>query len=169
MKQFCLSLFGNHGKDYIQERSKTELRDLASRSFPAQRYYELAFSILYAIHTSNKESGASPHWCQCGNCQNMESEKEEICCEQPDCLTTTHPYQQWREIHLDYSILTVALKSNLVHKAKFYRQEAYRQFSYWKHGHKGKGKRIPLPSCVVWNIRNCYPDLDGKYEGFERH
>jgi hypothetical protein len=101
----------------------------------------------------------------------MKTENENCCCGSYPCLTTTNEYQQWREIHLDYSILTAVLarrKPDSIHKAKakFYRQEAYRQYSYWKYGPKGKGNRSPNPSCVVWSIRNCYPDLNGEYEGF---
>ena len=52
------------------------------------------------------------------------SEEKVLCCKEYPCLTTTYIYQQWREIHLDYCVITTALESK--HKTA----TAYRSYAY---------------------------------------
>ena len=40
---------------------------------------------------------------------------------------------------------------------------AYRQFTWWAHGHLGKIIRSVIPSFVVINIRSAFPSEDGNY------
>ena len=167
LRSFCLHLFGNRGKDYIESLEKTALRELALRSFSSHRNYKVAHSVLNAFRAAHKPqpSQSTPSWCECGKCGNMEREIEELCCKHTPCITEDDTYKQWREIHLDYSVLTAVLRSGST--AEFYRREAHRQFSYWKRGHLGIGERRPNPSCVVWDIRKYYPEDDPKnYVGF---
>ena len=49
------------------------------------------------------------------------------------------------------------------------RGKTYRRVVAWKYGKKGRGNRIPLPSCVVWKIRKYYPDNKNSYTGFCPH
>jgi hypothetical protein len=42
----------------------------------------------------------------------------------------------------------------------------YRTFTYMKFGHLGRGNRIPIPNCVVREIKKLYPDPEGYYTGF---
>ena len=42
----------------------------------------------------------------------------------------------------------------------------YRTFTYMKFGHLGRGNRIPLPNCVLREIKKLYPDPEGYYKGF---
>ena len=45
---------------------------------------------------------------------------------------------------------------------------AYRQYTWWIHGHLGRRIRIAIPSCAVSAIRDVYPEADpGTYRGFE--
>jgi hypothetical protein len=46
------------------------------------------------------------------------------------------------------------------------RKALYRAFTYLKFGHLGKGRIIPIPSCVTAKIREMYPETDGDYMGF---
>ncbi|KAK7499880.1 hypothetical protein BaRGS_00008971 [Batillaria attramentaria] len=51
-----------------------------------------------------------------------------------------------------------------------YRLAAYRQFVCWmlKGERLGKGKRIPIPSCVIERVRLEFPESDrSKYTGFK--
>ena len=169
LQRFCLHLFSGHGKYYIESLKKAQLLELALRSFKGHRNYKVALSLIHASRPNR--AGDEPHtpsWCVCGHCRNMKRKEEELCCKKTTCLTKQNGYKHWKEIHMDYSVLTVALAKEPCYKGKFYRQEAYRQFSYWQHGNLGSGVRTPNPSCVVWNIRDCYPEEDNEnYTGFE--
>ena len=46
------------------------------------------------------------------------------------------------------------------------RKAAYKMFIYMKYGHLGKGVRIPVPRCVVAEIRDKFPDANEEYMGF---
>ena len=39
-------------------------------------------------------------------------------------------------------------------------------FAREKHGHLGKGNRIPVPNCAVKKIREAFPDAEDNYVGF---
>lgn len=47
-----------------------------------------------------------------------------------------------------------------------YRHFAYKNYITCIHGYLGKGRRIPVPSCVVLAIRRLYPDPGQMYRGF---
>ena len=46
---------------------------------------------------------------------------------------------------------------------------AYRNFSAWIHFYEtlGRGNRFVIPSCVVREIRENYPDFNGQCTGFK--
>jgi hypothetical protein len=46
------------------------------------------------------------------------------------------------------------------------RHDAYQTYTRAKCGHMGKGRRVPLPTCVVDGIRANFPDMDNNYVGF---
>ncbi len=45
------------------------------------------------------------------------------------------------------------------------RKSMYRLYTYVKYGHLGKKIRIPIPICILENIREMFPSSDGKYMG----
>ncbi|CAH1276890.1 Hypp9418 [Branchiostoma lanceolatum] len=47
-----------------------------------------------------------------------------------------------------------------------YRLQACRQVTYWLHGRLGKRVRRIIPSCVVWAVREAYPEDSGQYTGY---
>lgn len=46
------------------------------------------------------------------------------------------------------------------------RHGAYTAFILRNHGRLGMGQRRVIPSCVVWRIRDRYPEATGQYTGF---
>ena len=44
-----------------------------------------------------------------------------------------------------------------------------RQYTAWFHYYKnlGKGNRVVIPTCVVHEIRETYPEVNGAYVGFK--
>ena len=67
---------------------------------------------------------------------------------------------------LDGVVVVVDDNGNRVEN-KAMRKAIYRMFTYSKYGHLGRGQRIPIPDCVLREIRNMYPERDGEYMGFE--
>ena len=55
----------------------------------------------------------------------------------------------------------------LISSVRKFRHVAYRQVVRWCWGYLGKHNRVPLPSCVMKEIRRAYPDPDGDYKGFK--
>ena len=46
---------------------------------------------------------------------------------------------------------------------KSHRFAAYKQFIWFVYERFGKGNRWVIPSCVVWKIRETFPEEDGLY------
>ncbi|KAK3094415.1 hypothetical protein FSP39_001522 [Pinctada imbricata] len=119
-------------------------------------------------------------WCQCGNCVEMSTERESLCCKEiskvlavmdeaecnciiehagfePACLNATvlriayYSYKQY------YGGLDLETHEQL-------RYTAYRQLVRWCWQFLGKDVRVVLPSCAVNKIRASFPS--GHYTGF---
>ncbi|KAK3731611.1 hypothetical protein QZH41_015865 [Actinostola sp. cb2023] len=122
-------------------------------------------------------------WCSCNNCKTMHTGTESVCCREnakvldklPEGLLCITKLEDFTVVCLNKAVLETAL-SQYVESEGFiddeplndtYRYIAYRQWTYWTHGKLGKKIRIPIPSCVVAKIRNCYPSEYGQYKGFE--
>ena len=112
-------------------------------------------------------------WCVCGKCKRMPTNKENECCKLLPCASTSEDFQI---ICLHYSVLTLAIHNcedvyadGVPYSQARYRKAAYRQYVLNKYGHLGSGNRRIIPSCIVWCIRNKYPDEHGHYSGFKEH
>ncbi|KAL7380473.1 hypothetical protein ABVT39_018460 [Epinephelus coioides] len=116
------------------------------------------------------------HWCICTNCRDMPTDLEKLCCRQepPNCISNM--------AHMQYYILEEGVlqlagaawndifaiddhQEPGVEQRQF-RHAAYRQFVLWQHGRLGEGNRVVIPSCVVWKIRDKFPNPTGQYTGF---
>ncbi|CAH3031609.1 unnamed protein product, partial [Pocillopora meandrina] len=112
-------------------------------------------------------------WCSCGNCQEMPTENECICCQEMDCITE---HGSFGPVCLLADVLRTALVG--MHQVRNDRLEdypsndmrlaGYRQFTWWTYNRLGKGNRRVIPSCVVASIRRNYPDAAGNYTGIKR-
>ncbi|VDI08637.1 Hypothetical predicted protein, partial [Mytilus galloprovincialis] len=126
-------------------------------------------------------------WCECGNCQEMPSLEENVCCrvsdlvlpnlEDHNCITMHHSYDT---LILNSDVLALAYIQMMMYKGQQGRAPeelsnrqsrlvAYRQFICWMlKGEKlGKGRRVVIPSCVVKDIRDSFPENNNDYTGFQ--
>ena len=123
----------------------------------------------------------SMDWCTCGNCTNLHSCKDNICCRelekvaemQPGCITH-HP--DFEATVLRRSVLTVAIRSRhnlrrITQREPFshdlLRHQGYTQFTMWVHARLGRGVRRVVPACAAHLIHKSYPDASGNYQGFQ--
>ena len=126
------------------------------------------------------DPSASPQWCHCGRCREQPTEIENVCCLQPDCLGTTG---EFRLLCLDKSVLMLQRrhvsemfnlkmededpKNTNSRENRSWRHAAYKQYILWQLGYLGPKDRRVIPSCCVWEIRDCFPDQFGQYTGFK--
>ena len=105
----------------------------------------------------------------------MSEEEEKVCvhcggtpCEWdelgPDLLQREQSMH--RRETIDGVIIVVDDNDNCVYNRAM-RKAIYRVFTYIKYGHLGRGQRIPIPECVLREIRNMFPERDGEYMGFK--
>ncbi|KAM5141728.1 uncharacterized protein ACMZJ9_015429 isoform 2-T2 [Mantella aurantiaca] len=118
-------------------------------------------------------------WCVCGNCRPMLTNFESVCCHNVDnadrfftggkhCVTMA---EEFHDRCLNERILRYLLECDNITKKKDFekdrnrclRKAAFRSYTRMVHGFCGKKKRIAVPSCVVWAIRNAFPEPDGRY------
>ena len=99
---------------------------------------------------------------------------EQVCCRRRDCCITD--LEAFETIALDISVLSVAILNRCEITAddpeytpRSYRKAAYRQFIVWQNGYLGPGNRRPVPACVVWAIRDRFPEPSGLYLGFREY
>ena len=111
-----------------------------------------------------------PSWCICGQCRPMLNEKERVCCRNEQY---NHEHQKKFHIVLDERTVRVAILNNadwLNSPRRFlpatFRKTSYRQYVLWRWGHLGYGNRRVIPSCIIWKIRDAYPEPDGEYMGY---
>uniref|UniRef100_A0A8C5GSS6 P2X purinoreceptor 7 intracellular domain-containing protein n=1 Tax=Gouania willdenowi TaxID=441366 RepID=A0A8C5GSS6_GOUWI len=137
------------------------------------RVYELQMTNAPAPGTqvSNQLS-----WCVCNNCRDMPTDVECKCCgQQPEACISILPHMAayiLQEGHLRLAsriwndVRGLDDLPNRGESSKQLRHAAYRQYVMWQYGALGRGNRVVIPSCVVWRIRDCFPDLLGHYTGY---
>ena len=104
-------------------------------------------------------------------CREMPSETENVCCSNKE---RNHEHPDFERLIINDQTLEVAMRSNCdwshypfdVGKNECWRYTAYRQYTMWVWGHLGKGNRKVIPSCILWCIRDRYPDSSNNYTGF---
>ena len=133
----------------------------------------LAQSLLQPPPAHGRPGGNGPDWCICGNCREMGTPVENVCCRRRNCVTT---FDDFHLLCTERAVLTVAIQNRadiyadaVVFSPANYRKAAYRQYILWVYGYLGRGNRRVIPSCVVLCIRNWYPAPDGIYLGFREY
>lgn len=119
-------------------------------------------------------------WCKCGRCKVMSTEKESFCCKEvmeidegrlegKACISLTAEFEH---VCLNQAVVKTALVAyndfrRGVIKGTFdnknMRFGCYKQYTYWIHNKLGKA----IPSCIIWSIRDKYPESTGNYVPFE--
>ncbi|XP_035699128.1 P2X purinoceptor 7-like [Branchiostoma floridae] len=124
-------------------------------------------------------------WCRCTNCQPMPSVRECVCCHDlteaekkgvGDGILCLVEHEDFHANNINKTVLRSALLARvenlrealgdpILHRT--YRMQAYRQCTYWLHERLGTHIRRVIPSCVVWAIRDAYPEKKREhYRGF---
>ena len=119
-------------------------------------------------------------WCTCSCCRTMTTYEESICCKDDvpqdrlgdhSCITA---HDDFAVVILHEAVLktTLSMLNNLRGDSLNYennalRYAAYRQFTWWIYNRLGQGVRRVIPSCVLWAIRDRYPDVNGAYVPFQ--
>ncbi|XP_069109769.1 uncharacterized protein [Argopecten irradians] len=118
----------------------------------------------------------TPAWCTCTNCIEMPTDLERKCC---SCLPRNCVSQrlELETLVLDPQVLALGhryhrdmlgrARERVDNYNKSMRHSAYRNFTLWRHGRLGQGKRKVIPSCVIRKIRNKFPSSTNTYTGFQ--
>ena len=176
--------------DSEDEEEFAVINELCS-SFNNLKPYEFEPSDEYTSDSSSEfiESKSSEHenrvgntsWCSCEKCCIETREVDCLCCKEVPAIS-----EKQFENHvcvtdsIEYSKLClepIVLKNVLVgfHETKgdpleqnvtnkSMRFAAYKQFIWWIFQRLGKGNRRVIPACVLWKIRNRFPEGNGKYK-----
>ncbi|KAM5140512.1 uncharacterized protein ACMZJ9_014379 [Mantella aurantiaca] len=121
-------------------------------------------------------------WCICGKCMPMPTADEcRCCCSLPEVQPFLRPGMkcvteaaEFHERCLNRKILfyqiqclpSISQKEYIKDSNRCYRRGAYKVYGYMIHGFLARNKRVAIPSCVVWTIRQKYPDPNADYLGF---
>jgi len=96
-------------------------------------------------------------------------ESSELCphCEQIPCEWSVYGPTVVDSVRATHGTMSgTVMGSKACLKNKSCRHDAYRTYTRTKFGYLGKGRRIPLPACVVNGIRDIFPDANDNYVGF---
>ena len=149
-----------------------DMRRLCCRLLGTRGGISLAQSLLEPP-PGPEQPGNGPNWCVCGNCREMDTPRENVCCRRRMCVTT---FDNFHLLCTEHAVLTVAIHNRadiyadpIDYSPGSYRKAAYRQYILWVYGYLGQENRRIIPSCVIWSIRNWYPSPNGVYMGFKEY
>ena len=123
----------------------------------------------------NSSDVGSLEWCVCGNCRVMTTNEENVCCQEavPEhfldgkmCVTLNENFGAFLQ-----KVILVGINemsgSTYPDNNKSLRYAGYRSYTWWVHSKLERRVRRIIPSCVVWAIRNLYPDPNNDYVSFK--
>ncbi|XP_014662817.1 PREDICTED: P2X purinoceptor 7-like [Priapulus caudatus] len=170
------STSGTSAEEYVKMLPRWQLEKslLAVTNHDVTKIQETAAAAAAAAAAAGGDPDGTPQppaFCQCGNCVDMPTQLEQLCCRKSRGLCVT-VVAEFATICLNRAVLAVALcyREDLLclpeaRTNDAMRHAAYRQFVYWRMGSTGKG-RVVIPSCVVNSIRNSHPSENDHYTGF---
>lgn len=151
------------------------LLEVAKRGFSSRvvELQDIVSSLAEDVNTPTTSRPQNvPDFCVCGQCQEMPTDKERICCkERRLCRAKSATFHN---ICVESENLCTAIRNMAdtyvftpTYHNRAMRHAAYRQYIMWQHGYLGKGHRKVIPSCCVWEIRKFYPSPNGHYTGYK--
>ena len=140
--------------------SNAKLRELVNNVITRQP--SMVFTVLDLMENNEDRSinnnDESLLWCVCGNCKEMPTMAENVCCGYTECLAKSAEYAL---LVMEPMVLNIANgyrndffgldeTNNNEEYNKNLRHAAYRQFTMWRSGYLGAKNRKVIPSCCVW-------------------
>ncbi|XP_057290742.1 P2X purinoceptor 7-like [Hydractinia symbiolongicarpus] len=156
---------------YCESLQSEQLREiLADMAETSPSTWKLVKSDIEG-HGNRRRTEDNPGWCVCGQCIEMEEERDQVCCQNN---IKNHENAEFRHLILDDRVLDLAMRGNSdwlqypfdPEENACWRYTAYRQYIMWFWGHLGSGNRKVIPSCILRKIRERFPSVDGIYRGF---
>ena len=162
---------------YEPEKEVSSTSESESLSSPSEDESE--------YETCSEGRSGSLDWCECWGCQIETREIDCLCCLEVaalnekldegdfECIVDSPKFSK---MCLDEDILGNVLTGlhetrgdhlEEIPSNRSLRYAAYRQFSWWAFNRLGKNNRRVLPSCILWKIRNTFPDPDGQYTKYK--
>jgi len=132
-------------------------------------------------HDSSVNRIGNTGWCKCEKCEKETREIDCLCCQEVaalnlkfdiskmDCITDS---DEFKTLCLNKAVLENVLTGLHVSRGDYlekissnrsFRYAAYKQFVWWIFKTLGKGNRRVIPSCVIWKIRNAFPETNKHY------
>ena len=120
-------------------------------------------------------------WCHCQECKKEDREIDCLCCQEVAALNSKFDTEsmnciiqssEFETLCLNKTVLKNVLTGLHVSRGDFLEDDitnrslrfaAYKQFVWWIFKNLGRGNRRVIPSCVIWTIRNNYPESNGQY------
>ena len=142
-------------QEFVHSLNKEDLQRLCYRLLGRRGGISLGKSFLIPDSDPSHASGEDvPQWCVCGNCREMDTPRENICCGDRRCVTT---FDDFHLLCTNHHVLTVAIHNRadimadpIDYSPRSYRKAAYRQYILWVHGRLGRGnRRYPLVCRMV--------------------
>jgi hypothetical protein len=122
-------------------------------------------------------------WCMCGECRAMDAATDCICCREVTVISE-ELYESFHCISKAPEFLILCCRRSVLENVlacfgnirgdsisinpenASLRYAAYRQYIWWIYKYLGPKNRRIIPSCVLWSIRENYPEESGSYIPF---
>ena len=157
-----------------------EPKKLVSSTSPSDSESSISEGSSFHIDSSVNRIGKTD-WCKCKRCKKETREIDCLCCQEVaalnlkfdfcemECITDS---DEFATLCLNKAVLANVLTGLHVSRGDYLenvstnrslRYASYKQYVWWTFKTLGKGNRRVIPSCVIWKIRNTFPEPDEQY------